>query len=179
MVAGLSLARERESGTLEQLLVTPLSRLELMAGKALPALVVGILNFWALFAVGRLVWNVPLRGPLGLLFACGVLFVLAETAWGLFLSSRVSSQQQAVQLIFLQILFDMSFCGYVVPVQNLPRFLSWISELLPVRHYLECVRIIMLRGGGLGAAWPHVGALLALNLVFWALSTVVLSQRLS
>jgi ABC-2 type transport system permease protein len=179
MVSALSLARERESGTLEQLLVTPLRRLELIAGKSLPALVVGAMNFWALFAVGQLIWDVPLRGSLGLLFGCGVLFILAQTAWGLFLSSQVSTQQQAVQLIFLQILFDMSFCGYVVPVVNLPRFLSWISDLLPVRHYLECVRVVMLRGGGLSAAWPHVRALLALNAVFWALSTVVLRQRLN
>jgi ABC-2 type transport system permease protein len=178
MVSALSLARERESGTLEQLLVAPLKRVELVAGKALPALVVGIFNFWILFAVGQIFWDVPVRGSLMLLFTCGVLFILAQSAWGLFLSSRVSNQQQAVQLIFLQILFDMAFCGYVVPVQNLPRFLSWISELLPVRHYLECVRMVMLRGGGLEAVAPRLGALLALNLVYWLLSVAVLRQRL-
>jgi ABC-2 type transport system permease protein len=178
MVAALSLARERESGTLEQLLVTPLSRLELIAGKALPAMLVGAVNFWVLYVVGRAIYAMPLRGSLALLFGCALLFVAAETAWGVFLSSRVANQQQAVQLIFLQILFDLSFSGYVVPVENLPRFLSWISELLPVRHYIECVRIVMLRGGKLGAVGVHVGALLALNLGYWGLSIAVLRQKL-
>jgi ABC-2 type transport system permease protein len=178
LVAGLGLARERESGTLEQLLVAPFSRFELILGKTLPVLVIGVLNFGILYAAGRLIWDVPVRGPIGLLFGVAILFVLAECAWGMFLSSRVANQQQAIQIVFVQILFDMAFCGYIVPVQNLPGFLSWLPEVLPLRHYLQCVRVVMLKGGGLGDITWHLGALVVLNLVYWTLSVRSVSQRL-
>ncbi|HHX65037.1 MAG TPA: ABC transporter permease [Chloroflexi bacterium] len=178
LVAGLSIVRESETGTLEQLLVTPLSRLELIIGKMLPPLLVGVVNFWALYFAARLFWDLPARGSIALLFFTAVLFILSESAWGLFLSSRVARQQQATQLIFVQILFDLAFCGYMVPVTNLPRFMAWISELLPLRHYLVCVRSILLRGGDLTAIWIHVVALIALNLAFWSLSVVSLRRRL-
>lgn len=178
MVAGLSIVRESETGTLEQLLVTPLSKFELIVGKMLPPLLVGVVNFWALFAAARIFWDVPVRGSLMLLFGIALLFILSESAWGLFLSSRVARQQQITQLIFIQILFDMAFCGYVVPVENLPGFLAWISELLPLRHYLVAVRTILLRGGGAGDIWVHIAALVGLNIAFWALSITALRQRL-
>jgi len=178
LVAGMGLAREREMGTLEQLLVAPLGRLELLVGKAMPALLVGVANFWVLWAAGRLVWDMPTRGSLALLFGLAVLFFLAESAWGLCLSALSANQQQATQLTFVQILVDLSFCGYIVPVENLPRFLSWFSELLPLRHYLVCIRTIMLRGGGLSAVLPHALALIGLNIAMWILSILVLRQRL-
>jgi ABC-2 type transport system permease protein len=178
VVAGMGLAREREMGTLEQLMVTPLRRAELLLGKTMPALLIGMVNFWALWGAGRLVWGVPMRGSLLLLFALSVLFILAASAWGLFLSAQAANQQQATQLIFVQVLVDLALCGYVVPVQNLPPFLVWIAELLPLRHYMECVRVVMLRGGGLSAVLPHALALVALNAVIWILNTIVLKQKL-
>ena len=87
--------------------MAPFSRFELILGKTLPVIVIGALNFGVLYAAGRLVWDVPVRGSMGLLFAMAVLFILAESGWGMFLSSRVANQQQAVQMIFVQILFDM------------------------------------------------------------------------
>lgn len=178
LVAGLSIVRESETGTLEQLLVTPLTRFELILGKMLPPLLVGVVNFWLLFAAARYGWDMPVRGSVLLLFGVALLFILSESAWGLFLSSRVTRQQQATQLIFVQILFDMAFCGYVVPVDNLPGFLAWISELLPLRHYLAAVRGILLRGGGASAVWAHLAALVVLNVVFWTLSIASLRRRL-
>jgi ABC-2 type transport system permease protein len=178
LVAGLGLARERESGTLEQLLVAPFSRFELILGKALPVLVIGTINFGVLYAAGRLIWDVPVRGSMGLLFGVAIVFILAECAWGMFLSSRVANQQQAIQIVFVQILFDMAFCGYIVPVQNLPGFMSWLPEVLPLRHYLQCVRTVMLKGGGLEDITRHVSALVILNLVCWTLSVRSVSQRL-
>jgi ABC-2 type transport system permease protein len=178
LVAGLGLARERESGTLEQLLVAPFSRFELILGKTLPVLVIGAINFGILYAAGRLIWDVPVRGAIGLLFGVAILFILAECAWGMFLSSRVANQQQAIQIIFVQILFDMAFCGYIVPVQNLPGLMSWLPEVLPLRHYLQCVRVVMLKGGGLEDITWHLGALVILNLVTWTLSVRSVNQRL-
>ena len=178
MVSAPALAREREHGTLEQLLVTPLRGLDLIVGKAAPALVVGVVDFLALFAMGRLIWDVPMRGSFALLFIITLLFILAESAWGLFLSSHVGNQQQAVQVIFVQILFDMSFCGYVVPIDNLPLFIRRISELLPLRHYLQCVRTVMLRGGNLAAVGYDMAALAVLGLAFWAVAVRTLRRSL-
>ena len=178
MVSGMGLAREREMGTLEQLLVTPLSRFEMILGKTMPALLVGVADFWLLWLSGTIIWGVPTRGSLALLFGLGVLFILAESAWGLFLTSPAVNQQQATQLVFVQILVDMAFCGYIVPVQNLPRFLSWFSELLPLRHYLECVRIVMLRGGGIADVSGHLAALLGLNAFLWLVTVQVMHRRL-
>ena len=178
VVAGMGLAREREMGTLEQLMVTPLRRVELLLGKTMPALLVGVINFWALWSAGRLIWGVPMRGSLVLLFSLSVLFILAASAWGLVLSALAANQQQATQLIFVQVLVDLALCGYIVPVQNLPSFLTWIAELLPLRHYMEIVRIVMLRGGGLAAVLPHALALIVLNAVIWIFSTTILRQKL-
>jgi ABC-2 type transport system permease protein len=178
IAAGLGLARERESGTLEQLLVAPFSRFELILGKTLPVLVIGVFDFFLLCAAGRLFWDVPVRGSMGLLFAVAIVFILAECAWGMFLSSRVANQQQAIQIVFVQILFDMAFCGYIVPVQNLPAFMSWLPEVLPLRHYLAILRTVMLKGGGLEDITWHLGALVILNIVCWTLSVRSVSQRL-
>ena len=178
IVSGSALPRERESGTLEQLLVTPLGGLELIIGKAVPAVVVGVADFCTLFFMGRLLWHTPMRGSWGPLLAGTLLFLLAESAWGLLISSRVATQQQAVQIIFIQILFDMSFCGYIVPVDNLPWFLRWVSELLPIRHYLAIVPCVMLRGGGFGVIWKHLAALAGLGAVCWILAVRTLRKTL-
>lgn len=178
IVAGLAMARECETGTLEQLLVTPLNRFELIFGKSFPAIILGVIEFWLLYAAGRIFWDVPVRGSIWLLFAISILFVLSESAWGLFLSSRVTKQQQAVMLVFIQVLFDISFCGYMVPVHNLPNFLIWLSELLPLRHYLECVRGVLLKGSDASMLAWHIGALVVQNVVFWTLSVRSLHQRL-
>ncbi len=179
MVSGMGLAREREMGTLEQLLVTPLNRFELLLGKTMPALLVGVLDFWLLWLAGTLIWGMPTRGSLLLLFSLAVLFILAESAWGLLLSALSDDQQQATQLIFVQILVELSICGYIVPVDNLPLLLRWVSEALPLRHYLDALRAIILRGGGLEDVAGSLIALLALNVAFWFISSRALRRRLS
>jgi ABC-2 type transport system permease protein len=179
MVAAMGLAREREMGTLEQLLVTPLNRFELLLGKTMPALLVGGVDFWMLWLAGRLIWGMPMRGSLLLLVGMAALFILAESAWGLFLSAQAADQQQATQFILLQVMVELSFCGYLVPVDNLPLALRWFSELLPLRHYLDSVRTIVLRGGDLSDVAGSLIALLILNAAFWFISSRALRRRLS
>jgi ABC-2 type transport system permease protein len=178
LVSASALAREREKGTLEQLLVAPLRELELIVGKATPVFILGMVCFTVMFAMGRLIWNVPMRGSHALLFLGALLFILAEGAWGLFLSSHVQNQQQAVQIIFVQILFDMSFCGYVVPVDNLPWLLRTVSQVLPLRHFIYWVRTVMLRGGDIAALGPSFYALPLLGAAFWLLAVRTLRQKL-
>ena len=179
MVAAMGLAREREMGTLEQLLVTPLNRFELLLGKTMPALLVGLTDFWMLWLAGTFIWDMPTRGSLLLLFGMGILFILAETAWGLFLSSQAADQQQATQFILIQVMLELSFCGYIVPVDNLPTVLRWVSAALPLRHYLDSVRTIVLRGGDISDVAGSLGALLMLNAALWFISSRVLRRRLT
>jgi len=161
-VAALGLARERELGTLEQLMVTPLRRLELSLGKGLPAAAIGALNFMVMWAISLTVFRVPMQGSPTLLVALTLLFIAAEVGWGLVLSAVSHTQQQAILFVFIQAMVDITLCGYLVPVKNMPALLQAISRFVPLQHYLTIIRGIMLKGAGLQELWPDVVALLLL-----------------
>jgi len=177
-VAAISLARERELGTLEQLLVMPLRRTELLIGKALPASVIGCVNFLLMLAVSVLAFGVPLRGSPLLLGVLTLLFILVEISYGMLISSVAHTQQQAMLLVFVMAMVDMTFSGYMVRVRDLPVGLRAIAQVVPFNHYLTAIRGIMLKGAGLGDLWPHVAAMLAMGLVVSAAATRSLRHRL-
>lgn len=177
-VASLGLARERELGTLEQLIVTPLSRLELVLGKAVPALLVGASNFLLMLAVTIHIFRVPMRGSVGLLFVLTLAFVVAEIGWGMLISAASRTQQQAILLVFILAMVDISFSGYLVPVKNLPRFLQWIAQAVPMYHYLAIIRGIMLKGAGLDTLWTHALALIGLGIAILGVSVRGVSRQL-
>ncbi len=164
VVASVGLARERELGTLEQLMVMPLSRVELVIGKAIPALVIGMLNFLFMLAVAVLGLHVPMRGSLCLLFALTFVFVIAQIGYGVFISGIARTQQQAILLVFVLAMVDMTFSGYLVEVENLPIGLQAVAQLVPFHHYLMIIRGVMLKGVGFGALWPHAAAMLIAGL---------------
>jgi ABC-2 type transport system permease protein len=164
-ITSIGLARERELGTLEQLLVVPLRRAELVIGKAIPALIVGALNFLCLLAVTVFAFGVPLRGSLFLLFILTVAFIVAEIGYGIFISSIARTQQQAILLVFVLAMVDMTFSGYLVRVKNLPLALQAIARLVPFSHYLEIIRGVMLKGAGLDVLWPHAAAMTAIGVL--------------
>ena len=163
-VAALGLARERELGTLEQLMVTPLRRSELTVGKGVPAIAIGGVNFAVMWLISLVVFQVPMNGSPLLLAALTLLFITAVVSWGLVISSISRTQQQAILFVFIQAMVDMTFSGFLVPVKNMPALLQVISRFVPLQHYLSIVRGIMLKGAGLESLWPHVVALLLLSL---------------
>jgi ABC-2 type transport system permease protein len=177
-VASLGLARERELGTLEQLIVTPTSRLELVLGKAIPALVIGALNFLLMLWLAVRFFRVPLRGSLLLLFGMTLLFILAEIGWGVLISATVRSQQQAILFVFILAMVDISLCGYMVPVKNLPGALQLVAKMAPMYHYLVVIRAVTLKGATLATLWPHALALGALAVVILGIGVAGVSQRL-
>jgi ABC-2 type transport system permease protein len=177
-VAAVGLAREREVGTLEQLIIAPLRRREIIIGKAMAPLLVGCIDFGLLLAIAVLVFDVPMRGSLLLLFALTVLFITAETAWGLVISTVARTQQQAVLIVFVQAMLDMTFSGYLVPVKNLPWALRVVSNLVPMRHYLAVIRNIMLKGATINALWTHVLALAGLGIALTTMAALNLSRSL-
>ena len=177
-VASIGLARERELGTLEQLMVMPLRRIELVIGKAIPALVIGALNFLSMLAIAVFGFHVPLRGSLLLLFALTLLFIVAEIGYGMLISSIARTQQQAILLVFVLAMVDMTFSGYLVRVKNLPVALLAIAQVVPFRHYLTIIRGVMLKGAGLDTLWPHAAAMLLMGLLVTAVAVRNLSRSL-
>ncbi len=164
VVAAVGLVRERELGTMEQLVVTPISRLQLVLGKALMALIVGLVNFY--FLVLLLTWGfkIPMHGDLTLLAALGILFIITEIGWGTLISTITTSQQQAILIVFLLAILEVCFSGYLVPTDNMPVFMRAIAQFSPLQHFTTIVRAVILKGATLPLLAGHVAALAALTL---------------
>jgi ABC-2 type transport system permease protein len=178
IVAALGITRERELGTLEQLLVTPMQRVELISGKAIPAVVVASVNFFIVFLIVKQGFELPMRGSFLLLFGLSVLFIIAEVGWGLMISAFSHTQQQAVLFVFVLAMTDVAFSGYTVPVEQLPQFMQWIAQLFPFQHYLQILRGVMLRGADLSTLWPQMLALVILAAGSMGVALFALRRRL-
>lgn len=165
VVASVTLVRERELGTLEQLAVTPVRRVELLTGKAIPAILVGMANFLLLLAVVTGPLGVPMRGSFGLLAGLSALFVATEVAVGLMVSAVARTQQQAVLIVFPLAMLDFALSGYLVPVESMPRGLQTLSLFSPLRHYMKILKDILLKGADMSTLWPSALALAGLALV--------------
>lgn len=178
IVAALGITRERELGTLEQLLVTPMQRVELIIGKAIPAVVVATGNFFIVFLIGYQGFDLPMRGSFPLLLGLSVLFIIAEVGWGLVISAFSHTQQQAVLFVFVLAMTDVAFSGYTVPVEQLPQVMQWIAQLFPFQHYLQILRGVMMRGADLSTLWPQAAALVILAIGSMSVALFALRRRL-
>ncbi|HUL03014.1 MAG TPA: ABC transporter permease [Gemmatimonadales bacterium] len=161
LVTAMALVRERERGTLEQLIVTPVTRTELMLGKIAPYVGVGLFQMTVVLVIGRYVFDVPLTGNVLLLYAIALLFVVASLAFGLVISTLVRTQQQAMQLAFFFVLPNILLSGFMFPRQAMPAFFQWVGLLLPLTYFLKVLRGILLKGVGLDALWREVATLAA------------------
>ena len=174
-VAALGFARERELGTLEQLMVTPLSRFEMIIGKSIPAVVIAYINFLLMLAMTVFLFKVPMRGSLILLLGLALFYILVELQRGLLVSVLSRTQQQGLLIVFTMAFVDMTFAGYAVPVESMPQVLQTISYIFPIRHWLIIMRGIMLKGVGFEVFWPHVLAIAGLGVMLTA--TTLLAFR--
>jgi len=170
LFAALTFSRERELGTLEQLLVMPFSSFEIIAGKAIPVILVGFVDFALMLSMVHFAFGVPVRGSLPLLFFLALFYLLVELGKGLVLSVISRTQHQAFLLVMLVGMTDFMFTGYAAPVEGMPQALQWFANLIPAHHWLSIVRGILLKGAGLDVLWPHVLALLVLGLVIGTFS---------
>ncbi len=168
--AALAFARERELGTLEQLLVMPFSDLEIIIGKSLPALMVALADFLLMLTMIRLAFHIPLRGSLALLLLIAVGYLLVELGKGLVISVVSRTQHQAFLWVMLVVMVDFMFTGYAAPVESMPAALQALANLIPAHHWLVIVRGVLLKGVGLEVLWPHVLALIGLGAVIGAFS---------
>jgi ABC-2 type transport system permease protein len=170
MITAMALVRERERGTLEQLIVTPISKTGLMLGKVLPFALVGYVQVTVILVLGRLVFDVPIRGNLALLYLITAPFIIASLALGLFVSTVVRTQVQAMQLSFVFILPTVLLSGFMFPREAMPAFAQWLGAAFPITYYLRVLRGILLEGVGMDALWRDTLALAAFAVVLLAFS---------
>lgn len=163
LLTSLAVVREREVGTLEQIIVTPIRSIELMIGKMIPFAMVGYINIIMIVAAAALWFKVPIRGSLVLLFGLSAFFLLANLAMGLLVSTVSKTQQQAMMLSFFIMQPSILLSGFIFPINNMPAAIQYLTYLIPLRYYLEIVRGIFLRGVGPAALWPQAASLLLLG----------------
>ncbi len=149
----IALVRERERGNLELLIATPVRSLELMVGKLLPYVLVGLIQTTIVLLLGVLLFAVPVRGSLVDLYAGTVLFIAATLALGLVISTVASTQFQAMQLGFFTMLPSILLSGFAFPFDGMPRAVQWLAQVLPLTHFVEIVRGVVLRGATLRELW--------------------------
>jgi ABC-2 type transport system permease protein len=161
LMTGLAMTRERERGTFENLLATPALPIEVMTGKIVPYILIGLVQVTLLLVAALLLFEVPLVGSVLLLYVAVLLFVAANLALGITFSSIARNQLQAMQMTFFFFLPSILLSGFMFPFRGMPIWAQWIGNVLPLTHFLRLVRGIMLKGSGLVTLWPDVWPILA------------------
>ncbi len=178
MLTAMAIVREKEIGTLEQLMVTPIRPIELIIGKTLPFAVLGIVQMAFITVAALVVFHIPLRGNLLFLLACTVLYLMTTLGIGLFISTISQTQQQAVMSSFFFNTPAFMLSGFAFPIRNMPLPVQYLSYLNPVRYLIQIVRGIFLKGTGITVLWPQMLALLVYGTLILGASTLRFHKRL-
>ncbi len=173
MMTALVVTRERERGTLENLLATPVRPVEVMTGKMLPYILVGYVQFGMILLALRYVFEVPIQGSVALLAAVALLFIAANLMLGITLSTLAKNQMQAMQMTFFFFLPSMLLSGFMFPFRGMPGWAQAVGEWLPLTHFLRVVRGIVLKGNGFAEVWPHLWPIAVFLLVVSALGLIL------
>jgi ABC-2 type transport system permease protein len=177
LLTAFAIVRERERGTLEQLIVTPVKPWELMLGKILPYTVTASVAGTVAMLAGRVLFGVEVAGSLLLLAGVSVLFLLSSLGLGLFISTLAQTQAQAMQVAMFVMLPSMLLSGFLYPRDTMPAIIQPLSLLTPMTYYLQILRGIMLKGVGLAELWPYIGPLALFGLVVFSLSAWRFQKR--
>jgi ABC-2 type transport system permease protein len=156
IITALAITRERERGTMENLLATPVRPVEVMIGKILPYIVVGYIQISLILFAARWLFHVPMLGSLPLLYAVSLLFIAANLAMGITFSSIAANQLQAMQMAFFFFLPSILLSGFMFPFRGMPVWAQWIGSCLPLTHFLRIVRGILLKNNGLSEIAPEI-----------------------
>jgi ABC-2 type transport system permease protein len=178
MLTAMSIVREKEIGTMEQLMVTPVRPLELIMGKLLPFAVVGILQVILVIGAALLIFQIPVRGNILLLFGCTVLFLLSTLGVGLFISTISQTQQQAMMSSFFFFMPAMLLSGFAFPIRNMPVSVQYLTYLNPLRYFMQIVRDLFLKGVGAESFWREIVALALFGAAILGLSAFRFQKKL-
>jgi ABC-2 type transport system permease protein len=179
MITSMAIVRERERGTLEQLIVTPMKTWELMLGKIIPYSLVGYVQVTVALLVGIIVFDLPIRGSLALLYGLTFLFIIASLALGILISTLTKTQMQAMQLSFFVFLPSILLSGFMFPREAMPLFFNLLGNLLPLTFYLQILRGIILKGVGLSVLWPQILALTVFIIVTLTISIKKFQKKIA
>ncbi|MGI6421426.1 MAG: ABC transporter permease [Syntrophomonadaceae bacterium] len=178
IITAMAIVRERERGTLEQLIVTPLKNYELMLGKIIPYIVLGYLQISVALLVASLIFKVPIRGNLLELYILTLFFITASLGLGLTISNLTKTQMQAMQMAFFVMLPSILLSGFMFPRQAMPDIIYYISYVVPLTYYLDIIRGIILKGIGFSYLLGQVSALLIFSLLMLGISTSKFKKKL-
>jgi ABC-2 type transport system permease protein len=169
LMTGLAMTRERERGTFENLLATPALPIEVMTGKIVPYILIGLIQVSLILIAALLLFEVPMQGSPALLYLVVSLFIAANLTLGITFSSLARNQLQAMQMTFFFFLPSILLSGFMFPFRGMPEWAQWLGSALPLTHFLVLVRGIMLKGNGLAELWPQIWPIVLFMLVVIAI----------
>ena len=178
MLTALAIVREREHGTIEQLMVTPIRPIELVVGKLIPYIAVAFFDVLEVLAIGVFWFGVPIHGSLALLLALSAVFLMTSLGVGIFISTVANTQQEAMLSVWLILLPSIFLAGFFFPAEAMPAALQWISYMVPLRYMIVIMRGIIVKGVGLEVLASQVGALLIFGVVIMAFAATRFRKRL-
>jgi ABC-2 type transport system permease protein len=178
MLTSMSIVKEKEAGTIEQLIVTPIKPIELIAGKTIPFAIIGFIDVLLVISVSYSWFKIPLRGNLLILFFSMILYLFATLGVGLFISTISRTQQQAMMSTFFFMLPAVLLSGFMFPIENMPVIIQYITYLNPLRYFFVIITGIFLKGTGLGILWPQMLALGIIGIIILAISIFRFRKRL-
>lgn len=170
MLTSMAVVREKEIGTMEQIMVTPITPLEFILGKTVPFALIGFTDMILITVIGVFWFEIPIRGNLLLLFVAAALYLMTTLGLGLFISTVSETQQQAMMSTFFFYLPAILLSGFMFPIANMPEVIQWLTYLNPLRYFLVIIRGIFLKGVGVGVLWPQMVALAVMGVItlWWA-----------
>lgn len=179
LLTGFSIVREKENGTLEQLMVTPLHPTALVLGKAAPYFLLGIVELFAVLGLAILVFQIPFLGQFSTLILFASAYMLSSLGIGILTSTVTRNQQQALFVIWFFLLFFLLLSGFFMPIENMPQWVQWITYLNPVRYFMLVLREMFLKGSGLTEMWRELLAMLAIGAFVFSLSVALFKRKVS
>jgi ABC-2 type transport system permease protein len=179
MLTAMAIARERERGTLEQLIVSPIRRIELIGGKILPFVAIGYVQITLILFAGSAIFDVPIVGSIGAFYLVSALFIAANLALGLFFSTLARTQQQAMQMSFFFLLPNILLSGFMFPWEGMPAPAQWLAQCLPLTHFMRIARGITLKGSSLADLGGEIAWLGTILLALLVLASLRFRKKLA
>jgi ABC-2 type transport system permease protein len=179
LLSAMGVVREKEIGTMEQLIVTPIRPWQLLVGKLAPFAIIGVIQTFLVTAIAVFGFGVPLEGSFALLLGLTLLFLMSLLGIGLLISTVVQNQQQAMMgAVFAAMVPMIYLSGLIFPIENMPRAIQWVTVFIPLTYYAEIIRGVFLRGSGIDVLWPQAVTLLGMGLAILALAAARFEKRL-
>ena len=179
MMTSVSIAREKEKGTMEVLLVSPLRPVQIVLGKVLPYVVLAFLNAVIIIVLGVLVFDMPVMGSTALLMGVTLLYISLSLSMGIMISTMARTQQTAIFIsMFMLLLPVMLLSGFIFPISSMPLILQWMSKLIPATYFIVIIQNLMLKGAGIGFVWVEMVVLAGMMLLFIVVSVLKFKPRL-